>query len=88
MHPEWHNNNNSAFKNKLSLLQFIVTTVSTLAYFTMNADVLILDVLEEIIPKTKHPIFGIEQFIKNIIKVGKLNDIVLSKITQKDIVTD
>ena len=49
---------------------------------------LFLDALEEIIPKTKRSLFGIEKFIKQLHKGGKLNGIVLDKITQKDIVTD
>ena len=36
----------------------------------------------------KHFIFGIEKIIKNIKKEGKLNFIVIDKITQKDMVTD
>ena len=44
--------------------------------------------LEQVIPKTKLSIFGIKQFIKQPQKGGKLNGIVLKKITQKYIVTD
>ena len=43
---------------------------------------------KEVIPKTKRSLFGIEQFIKQLKKEGKLNCIVLDKSTQKDMVTD
>ena len=36
----------------------------------------------------KLPLFGIEQFIRQLQKGVKLNGIVLDKITQKDMVTD
>ena len=42
---------------------------------------------KEVIPKTKRYFFGIEQFIKQLKKEGKLNCIVLDKSTQKDMVT-
>ena len=42
----------------------------------------------EVIPKTKRYFFGIEQFIKQLKKEGKLNFIVLDKSTHKDMVTD
>ena len=44
--------------------------------------------LEEVIPKTERSLFGIEKFIKQLPKGGKLNDIVLDKSNQKDMVTD
>ena len=47
-----------------------------------------LGVLKGMIPKTKCYLFGIEQFIKQLQKGGKLNGIVLEKITQKYIFTD
>ena len=49
---------------------------------------LFLGALEEIIPETKHSLFGIEQFIEQIPKGGKFNGIVLDKTTQKYMVTD
>ena len=38
---------------------------------------LFLDALEELIPKTKRSLFGIEQFIKQLQKGGKLYGIVI-----------
>ena len=49
---------------------------------------LVLDAFDEITPKTKRSLFGIEKFIKQLQKGGKLNVIVLDIITQKDMVTD
>ena len=77
LYPEWRNNNNSAFKKKLSRLRFITTTIVTLASSTGNPDSLVLDALEEIILKMKRSLFGIEQFIKQPQKGGKLNGVVL-----------
>ena len=53
-----------------------------------NPYTLVLDSLEEVIPKTKRSIFGIEQLIKQLQKGVKFNDIVLKKINLKDMVTD
>ena len=53
-----------------------------------DPDALVFDVLIEIIPKTIRSLFGIEKFIKQLQKGGKLNVIVLDIITQKDMVTD
>ena len=47
-----------------------------------------LDTLEELIPKKKRSLLGIEKFIKQLQKGDELNGIVLDKINQKDIVTD
>ena len=49
LHPEWQNINNSAFKKKLSRLQFIATTVVTLAFSIINKYALVLDALKETI---------------------------------------
>ena len=87
LHPEWRNKYNSESKKKLSHLQFIATTVATLYSSTGNPDALVLGDLEDIIPKTKRSLFGINKFIKQIQKGGKLNGIVLDEITQKDMVT-
>ena len=54
---------------------------------TGNPDALVFNALEEITPKMKRSLFGIEIFIKQIQKGGKLNGIVLEKSTRKDIVT-
>ena len=59
-----------------------------MASSTSNPDAHVLDALEEIIPKTKRSIFGIEQFIKQIQKGGKLNGISNDKSIQKDMVND
>ena len=88
LHPEWCNNKNSAFKKKLSRLLFIATTVATLASSTGNPDILVLGVLEDIIPKMKRSLFGIENFIKQLQKGDNLNGILLNKSTQNDMVTD
>ena len=88
LHPEWHNNKNPAFNNKLSHTQFIVATDAILNYSTGNPDNLVLGALKEISPKTKCSLFGIEQFIKRIKKEGKLNGIVIDKSTQKYMITD
>ena len=79
---------NSAFKNKLSRLQFIETTVATLSFSNCNPYALVLDALKEVTPKTKCSLFGIEEYIKHIKKEGKSNCIVLGKTTHKDMVTD
>ena len=50
LHPEWHRNNNSAFKKKFSCLQFIFTTVATLNSSPWNTDALVLYALEEATP--------------------------------------
>ena len=44
--------------------------------------------LKEVTPKTKRSLFGIGKFIKQLKKEGKLDCIVIDKITPKDIVTD
>ena len=88
LHPEWRRNNNSAFKKKLSCLRFIATNAAELVYSTCNLDALIVDELEEVMPKTKQSLFGIKQFIRQLKKEGKLNCVVLKKSTQKDMVTD
>ena len=75
-------------KKKLSRLRFIVTTVKTLASSTGNPDALVLGALEETIPKTKHYLLGIEKFIKQLQRGGKLNGIFRNKSTQKEMVTD
>ena len=59
-----------------------------MASSTKNPDVLVLDALEEIIPKTKLPLFGIKRFIKQLQKRGKLNGVVLDKHTLKYMVTE
>ena len=59
-----------------------------MAYYTGNTDAIYLYAIEEIIPKTKRSVFGIEKFIKQLQKEGKLNGIVHDKIIQKDMVTD
>ena len=53
-----------------------------------NSDALVLDALEEVIPKTKRSLFGIRLFNKQLQKGGKLNVIVFDKSTQKGMVTD
>ena len=68
LHSEWHRNNNSAFKNKLSCLQCIATTVATLDFYMSNPDAHVLDDFEDIFPKLKHSLFGINKFIKQIQK--------------------
>ena len=88
LYPEWRNNNNSSFKNKLSRLRFIATTVAALASSTENPDILVLGALKEIVPKIKRSLLGIEQFIKHPQKGGKLNGIVFKKNTQKNMFTD
>ena len=45
LHPEWHKNNNSAFKKELSRLRLIAATVSTLASSKCNQDALVLGCL-------------------------------------------
>ena len=59
-----------------------------MASSTGNPDALVLGALEEIIPKMKCSLSGIDQFIKQLQKGGKLNGIVPDKITQKDMVTN
>ena len=49
LHPEWRNNNNSAFKKKLSRLQLIANTVVTLAFSIRDKHALVLDALKETI---------------------------------------
>ena len=80
MHPKWRKINNSAFKKKISCLWFTATNVTTLDYYKGDPYALVLDSLEEIIPKTKRSIFGINQFIKKLQKGGKLNGVFLKKI--------
>ena len=48
----------------------------------------IFNKVEDLIPKTKSSLFVIEKFTRQLKKEGKLNCIVLYKITQKDMVTD
>ena len=60
LHSEWHKNNNSSFKNKLSCLQFIATTVAILASSMSNPYDIVLDYLEDIIPKKKRSLFVIK----------------------------
>ena len=88
LHPEQHKNKNSAIKKKLARLQFIAITVATLDSSTGNPDALVLDALEQVILKTKISLFGIDQFIKQLPKGGKLNIIVPDKGTQKDMVNN
>ena len=59
-----------------------------MASYKVNPYAFVLGALEEIIPKPKHSLFGIEQFIKQGQKGGKLNVIILNKITQKYMVID
>ena len=53
-----------------------------------NPDAHVLDDFEDIFPKLKHSLFGINKFIKQIQKWGKLNGIVVNKINDKDTFTD
>ena len=76
LHPEWRNNNNSAFKKELSRLWLIVSTVTTLASSMSNP-------YRRDNPPKKRSIFVIKTFIKKLPKGGKLNDIFLHKNTQK-----
>ena len=77
-----------AFNNKVSRLQFIVTTVATLDSYTCIPDALVLDGLEDAIPKTKRSLFGIKPFIKQLKKEGKFICIFVDKSNQKDIAND
>ena len=75
-------------QEEILLHRFIATTFATLDSSTGDPDDLVQDTLEEIILKTKRSLFGIEKFIKQLKKGGKLNGIVLEKSTQKNMVTD
>ena len=88
LQPEWRKNNNLAFNNKLSFLQFIVPNIEKLSSSTGNPDALVLDALGEIIPQMKRSLFVINKFSKQLQKGGKLNVIVLDKSTQTYMVND
>ena len=69
-------------------ISVIFFTKKRCEYFFENHFSVFFNKGKEVIPKTKRYFFGIEQFIKQLKKEGKLNFIVLDKSTHKDMVTD